>query len=751
MVGLLAGSTALASAVPLLNITEPHPDAFIASSAPVFEGTSDDTFDPITLSLYSGTATTGTLLQTPLVQFAPLSEAWEASTVSSLTDGQYTAVAEQVEGSEPASEASVTFTIDTTPPLVSLESINSPTSESTPTLRGAAGALPGDRPVVTVTIYEGAGTGGRVAWTATAPVSAQAWSYLAPHLADGAYTAQVTQEDEAGNVGESAPSTFTVDTTPPVVSLNVISEDGVVHVSRPAFSGHAGTATGDLSSIGVSIYAGSVVSGIPKQTLEATAAGGKWKSAAATFPLANGIYTAVAEQRDEAGNLGKSEPMTFAVETRSPTVTLETSQLTLRKGTAFTDATPRFSGSGGSEPEDGSSVAVKVYSGGSVVRTLTAPIEGSSWSTGPVAALPDGVYTAQAEQEDTDPLGQTGFSSLSTFTVDGDAPNVTLSSPGDGSSGSASSVPLAGGAGTAEGDSKLVTVQLFAGASVGEQSPLESVTMQAAGGSWSGAFGGLDPGTYTARAEQSDDVGNVGYSRPATFTVLAPVSTAQITTPTPLPPPAPVASFQWFPSAPVVGEPVSLVSTSADTGGSITAFAWSLTQSGPWLLGEHVLSTTFTTPGTHQVRLRVTAANGLTGEVTEAIPVNTPPLVLMQPFPVVRIAGSAGASGVKIMLFTVQAPVGAVVRVTCRGRGCPPRGQVFVVSASRRGQGGAGLVSFARFERSLKAGAVLEVRISKAGQIGKYTRFKIRHGKLPTRFDACLAPTGTAPIACPSS
>jgi hypothetical protein len=48
----------------------------------------------------------------------------------------------------------------------------------------------------------------------------------------------------------------------------------------------------------------------------------------------------------------------------------------------------------------------------------------------------------------------------------------------------------------------------------------------------------------------------------------------------------------------------------------------------------------------------------------------------------------------------------------------------------------------------LAAGAILEIKISKPGQIGKYTRFVIRHGKLPTRIDGCLDAAGVKPIAC---
>ena len=53
--------------------------------------------------------------------------------------------------------------------------------------------------------------------------------------------------------------------------------------------------------------------------------------------------------------------------------------------------------------------------------------------------------------------------------------------------------------------------------------------------------------------------------------------------------------------------------------------------------------------------------------------------------------------------------------------------------------------------RSLVAGVVLEIMITKPGEIGKYTRLAVRRGKLPLRFDACLAGTQTKPIGCPSS
>src|SRR6185437_3223622 len=91
-----------------------------------------------------------------------------------------------------------------------------------PTLSGAAGKAEGDDLTVSVTIYEGSPAGGKVAAFENVTRSGGSWSYVAPHLGDGAYTAQVTQSDAAGNVG-TAEHTFTVDTTAPAVTLNALS------------------------------------------------------------------------------------------------------------------------------------------------------------------------------------------------------------------------------------------------------------------------------------------------------------------------------------------------------------------------------------------------------------------------------------------------------------------------------------------------------------------------------------------------
>jgi hypothetical protein len=198
---------------------------------------------------------------------------------------------------------------------------------------------------------------------------------------------------------------------------------------------------------------------------------------------------------------------------------------------------------------------------------------------------------------------------------------------------------------------------------------------------------------------------------------------------------------------PQTGEPVSLVSTSSDASSPIVALAWAL--GGPFQGGGIVLTTAFSTPGGHLVRLLVTNAYGLSSVASETIRVVGPRVPLMQPFPVVRIAGTDTRRGVKLRLLRIQqAPAGARVTVRCRGRRCPVRSASRVTASRRLGESS---LEFRAFERSLRFGVTLEILVSKPGEIGKYTSFAIRRGKLPKRRDSCLDPGGVKAIPCPSS
>jgi PKD repeat protein len=218
-------------------------------------------------------------------------------------------------------------------------------------------------------------------------------------------------------------------------------------------------------------------------------------------------------------------------------------------------------------------------------------------------------------------------------------------------------------------------------------------------------------------------------------------------TPASAPPTPPTAAFSWEPSAPHVGEPVSLLSTSSDSDSTINAFAWDLADSGTLTAGGPTNNTVFASAGNHIVRLSVSSADGLSSAASETIPVLPAVVALMRPFPIVRIASTDTHSGIRLRILKVQAPGGTHISVTCRGRGCPAKSQKMVAAAA---SGGLASYTFHKFERGLRAGIVLEVRISSGNQIGKYTRLTVRRGKLPQRVDLCLTPGGSKAITCPS-
>ena len=382
-------------------------------------------------------------------------------------------------------------------------------------------------------------------------------------------------------------------------------------------------------------------------------------------------------------------------------------------GALINSSTPLFTGTAqepfGWNDELGEEVldpiAVSITStAGPRTEVAATTLESGAWSA-LAPPLPDGAYTAQAIQ--TTPLKTpVAHSQTIAFTIDTVAPSVTIGTPPNGSSSSSAPPIVGGSAGTAVGDLPSITVRLFAGAAVGSQPALETLVAQASGGGWSAPPGALVPGTYTAQAEQRDQAGNAGVSQPVTFVVTAP----------PTPPP-PTASFKWFPALPRVGESVSLVSNSTDGFSPITGFAWSVSSTAPFVVGKPVLATSFATPGSHVVRLQVTDAEGRSSVASETVPVSPSPLTLMQPFPIVRFAGSVTSYGAKLKLLTVQAPIGARVQVTCVGRRCKTRPESRIATSSTKSKAVSGAVtlSFARFERALRAGVTLQIRVTMSG------------------------------------
>ncbi|HEY4451747.1 MAG TPA: Ig-like domain-containing protein [Solirubrobacteraceae bacterium] len=722
------------TAPPQVTLTPPS-QTLSNNTTPSFKGTASDT-TPVTVAIYAGTQATGTIVAT--ASAGGTGASWSSTAASPpLASGQYTAIASQpssLEGNGTGTSAPTTFTVDTSSPTVTLNQPASPSNNTTPTFTGSASAkLP-----VTIRIYEGTSTLGSEVAHATATGTGGSWTSgsVSQALAHGShtYTARAEQESPLGNpAGQSQAVTFTVDTNPPEVTLAQPAPRS--NDTTPTFTGTGS----DTKPVTIKIYAGAKAEGTVLATATATGTGGSWTSANATPALAGTRqrYTAVAVQASSIGNAaGTSTPVTFFVDTNAPTLTLAAPRQ------QSNDASPSFTGTS----DEATPVSVEIYRGtstsGTPVSSAVAASGSGSWATAPAnPSLADGQYTAAATQESLFGKEDSAVTAAVSFTIDTAPPLVTLLAPADGSTTSGGTETVSGAAGAASGDLPAVTVQLFAGTTIAPgQSPVQSIVVNALNAAWSATFAGLGPGGYTVRAQQADRAGNVGTSRSATFTVSAPSAGAA-------PLGTPSASFGWYPANPQVGESVSFVSSSSDRNSPLVGFAWDLAGTGAFAAGGPTSVMRFTTPGSHIVRLRVSDASGSSSLAEQALTVRPLALSMMQPFPIVRITSTASRAGVKLRLLSVSGARGARITVLCKGHGCPVKAQSQLAAFSHSR---SAFVEFRRFERTLKVGLTLEIRVSRAGVVGKYTRLVVMpHGRL-RRSDACVSGLLTHPITCPS-
>jgi hypothetical protein len=418
------------------------------------------------------------------------------------------------------------------------------------------------------------------------------------------------------------------------------------------------------------------------------------------------------------------------------------------------DPTPVLKGTAATGSGDATSVTVTI-TGGLAPLVETVPVLAGAWSL-PVPELGEGSYSAVVTQRLTGPT--TVQSEPMSFSVDLTAPALTLSTPVEESFTSGSSVLVSGHAGVAVGDLPAITVQVYTGATIAaEQIPLESIVVQASDGEWSVAVAGLATGTYTVRAEQSDLAGNLAVTAAVAFQVLAPAPPPALapapatttegssTTSTATANASPAAAFTWLPLQPRVGERVSLLSTSTVGASPLASIAWATVANGPFTLGGPASSVRFKNPGMHPVGLRVIAADGLSSTVSHEVSVLPRALALMDPFPVVQLAGTYSPHGIDVKLLRVEVPLGAHVLVSCEGRDCPLSWEKYKAAA---GQGKLVSVEFHGFERAMPVGVAIRVMVSEPEEIGKLTRIFVRAGRPPMRLDTCVSPAGGKQVAC---
>lgn len=304
--------------------------------------------------------------------------------------------------------------------------------------------------------------------------------------------------------------------TAPAPALDQPAASAVIDDGQPRFSGTAGAAFGDASTVTIRVYRGTEVgAGAPVETLSGDVADAGFSVAPSPF-LYDGTYTAQVEQDDAVGDNGFSQPVTFKIADPLPPITLAPlGDKPLRT------AEPTLSGTSGTLDGDSAQIEVYVWPGtrphGYALRHLLAA-RGSDgrWSIRITPSLVDGEYVAIAAQNG--PAGVIG-SQLVRFQVKVHPPVVTLTRPPAGRRVRSRGFVVSGSASTAAGDLGWVTVTLYRGSSLSRR-PVETLRVGCRHGRWSVRWHRrLAAGLYTVRATQRDAAGNVGASAPRAFIV----------------------------------------------------------------------------------------------------------------------------------------------------------------------------------------------------------------------------------------
>jgi len=379
-------------------ITGPAAGATVLTGEPEITGTGNTPGDGITVRDKNGnTVCTATVK-------ADLTWSCKPTKTQSLSDGanQLSATETDVLGDEGTPSSPIAIQVNTNPPAITVPGAGMTVVSDTPVISGT-GQVPGD----TISVSDEHGN-----TVCTAIIHAdKSWTCTpATGLSDGSHTLTAVEEDSDGNTGTpSAPIQFSIDTTPPSIT---VPGDGMTVVSdTPTISG-TGTASGD--TITVTDGSGHVV-------CVATVQANKTWSCKPNAPLAPGDNTLTATEKDQGGNTGNpSTTITVNVDTTPPSITGPAD------GDLTNNDTPTISGTGTAEGD-----TITVTDGdGTVLCTATVQAN-KTWSCTPAKPLKDGRHSITATE--TDQGGNTGTpSDPIVVTIDTSVPSTPVVDPSNG-------------------------------------------------------------------------------------------------------------------------------------------------------------------------------------------------------------------------------------------------------------------------------------------------------------------------------
>ena len=391
------------------------------------------------------------------------------------------------------SEASISFTVNSTPPAppnvdVPANGYVSPTALPSYSGTKVTGT--------TVTVFV---DGVPVGSTPSADSASTSWSLVQPlpGLAEGSHSFWARATNSLGTPSSnSIPISFTVDTLPPdPPSFSAPAGGSTINLTRPIYSGTAEPG----STVSVFLDAATTALGT---TL--CSSSGNWSLAQPEPALGNGPHTVRAKATDSIGHTGAEASISFTVNSTPPA---PPNVDVPANGYVSPTALPSYSGT----KVTGTTVTVFV-DGVPVGSTPSADSASTSWSlVQPLPALAEGSHSFWARA--TNSLGTPSSNSIPiSFTVDTLPPDPpSFSAPAGGSTINLTR-PIYSG--TAEPGS---TVSVFLDAAT----TAIGTTPCSSSGNWSLAQPepALGNGPHTVRAKATDSIGHTGAEASISFTV----------------------------------------------------------------------------------------------------------------------------------------------------------------------------------------------------------------------------------------
>ena len=319
------------------------------------------------------------------------------STTVTLGESTNAIVASITDQAGNSGSASVSYTLDTQPPVVTIDQTGSITNQNQQVISGTLTA--GDAPIgSTITLSDN----GKAIGTATVGQDGKWSTTVTLGESTNAIVASIT--DQAGNSG-SASVSYTLDTQPPVVTID--QTGSITNQNQQVISG---TLTAGDAPIGSTITLSDNGKAIGTATVGQD---GKWST---TVTLGESTNAIVASITDQAGNSG-SASVSYTLDTQPPVVTID------QTGSITNQNQQVISGTltAGDAPI-GSTITLS--DNGKAIGTATVGQDGK-WST----TVTLGESTNAIVASITDQAGNSGSASVS-YTLDTQPPVVTIDQTG---------------------------------------------------------------------------------------------------------------------------------------------------------------------------------------------------------------------------------------------------------------------------------------------------------------------------------